>query len=245
MLAGCDLVFQVDVPDLCRDAGPFIAPVPLEGLPQARLFDPTLRADGRQLFFSQFDDLFVVTRNSTAEPFGAPQPTSLSTVGRDFDPSLTVDGLRLFYLVDNTMFESVREKTADAFGLGLARADVQDFLHSFDVSHDGLTIYYDTENDGFYMTRRPTLISAFGAPIAIGSERRWPSISHDELELFYEDEPTEQVFRVTRESRDAPFEGTGDVILQGADPEISDSGELLTFGPPNHEGFAVAERPCN
>jgi len=245
MLAGCDLVFKVEVPDLCRDAGPFIAPVPLDGLPSQRLFDPTLRADGLQLFFSQFDDLFVVTRDSTSEPFGMPQQTALSTPGRDFDPSLTLDGLRLFYLVDNVMFESVREKTIDAFGFGQARVDIEDFLHSFEVSHDGLTIYYNLQSGGFFMARRATLVSAFGARIPLGEGRLWPSISHDELELFYEDEPTEQVFRITRDSRDAPFEGMGVAILQGADPEISDSGEQLMFGPPSHEGFAVAERICN
>jgi hypothetical protein len=244
MLAGCDLVFKVEVPDLCRDAGPFSTPRTLGGVSQAHVYDPALRDDGLELFYVELIgdfDIFVATRASVDEDFAPPQ-TVYTTVANELDPALTLDGLHLFYIVDNQLFEAERRSRDEPFGPGQQHADLPN-LESFDISYDGLAIYYNEPFGDLYVATRATPLSPFSTPIAMGEPRAFPSVSHDQLELLFQD--SGQIFRVTRDSTAAAFDTTPEPIIPGSDPELSDSGEELVFGPPSQEGLAISTRLCN
>jgi hypothetical protein len=244
MLAGCDLVFKVDVPDLCRDAGPFSTPRTLEGVSQSHLYDPAMRDDGLELFYVELVgdfDIFVATRASVDDDFGQPQAV-YTTAANELDPALTADGLHLFYITDNQLYESERATRDEPFGPGLPRADLPN-VESFDISHDALTIYFNEPFGDLNMATRASPLSPFGAPVVIGAARAFPSVSHDQLELYFQDNG--QIFRLTRDSTRDPFDAMPELVITGEDPELSDSGEQLVFGPPSHEGLAVSTRICN
>jgi len=245
-LAGCDLVFKVEVPPgQCAGVGPFISPQVLPGIPGDTLFDPALPADRREVVFTQLTatnsfDLFIASRESEAGDFGAIQPLPFNTTASEDDGSFTADGLNLLYESGDQLFEAVRDNRADAFAVAVAHVDVPDIGQGFDITADGLTLYY---NDGsLFVVRRPTRVSPFGLPKNLGPERPWPSISHDELELFFDSDG--QIWRLTRETASDLFDGIPEQIFAGGDPDISDSNQELTFKPATQQGLAFAERAC-
>lgn len=248
-LAGCDLVFEVNVPDLCRTAGPFISQTPIEGMPQDHLFDPTLRDDGLELFFTRAVaaaafDIFSAQRATEDDPFGPATPLAFDTLQAETDGQLTLDGLHLFFLRDNALFEAVRDRRDVPFAGAQPRPDIDpgSGINGYDVSADGLTIYF-SKNDELLVAHRASLVSAFGAESVIGPRMDYPSISHDELELFFQSDAT--IARVTRPTTDAMFDATPEPVFPGGDPEITDDGLQLLFSPPSAMGLAIAHRNCD
>jgi len=250
-LAGCDLVFKVDVPDLCRTEGPFISQAVVQGIPSEHLFDPTMRDDGLEVFFTRSIggasfDIFVATRATTDEPFGPAAPLAFDTLRGESDAQITADGLSLFFLTDNALFLATRTRRDVPFTTADSRPDVDPGaggINGYDISADGLTIYL-SEGDDLLVARRPSPVSAFGPTSRIGPHMDFPSISHDELELFFQNVLDGMIYRVTRASRDAQFDGAPEAVFPGEDPEITDDGGQLLFSPPSGIGLAIAQRNC-
>jgi len=250
-LAGCDLVFTVDVPDLCRTEGPFISQAVVPGMPNEHLFDPTMRDDGLEVYFTRSIggasfDIFVATRATTDEPFGPAAPLAFDTLRGESDAQITADGLSLFFLTDNALFLATRTRRDVPFTTADQRPDVDpgtSGISGYDISADGLTIYL-SEGESLLVAHRPSPVSAFGPTSKIGPQMDFPSISHDELELFFQNTGDGMIRRVTRASKDAPFDGVPEVVFPGEDPEITDDGQQLLFGPPSGIGLAIAQRNC-
>ena len=251
LLAGCDLVFEIKLPDLCRTAGPFISQQAIAGIPQEHLFDPALRDDGLELFFTrniagaQFD-IFVATRSSVNEPFGPAAPLAFDTLQAETDGQLTADGLHLFFLMNNALFEAVRERRDVPFTGAQPRTDVDPGaagINGYDISADALALYF-SQGDELLVARRASVVSAFGAASVVGPRMDYPSISADELELFFQNPNDEMIYRVTRSSTKAMFDGAPEAVFPGEDPEITDDGLQLLFGPPSGTGLAIAQRNC-
>jgi hypothetical protein len=250
-LAGCDLVFKVNVPDVCSN-GSFVSQAVVDGMPQEHLFDPTLRDDGLELFFTRSIagaefDIFVATRATTDEPFGPASPLAFDSLQGETDAQLTADGLNLFFLTNNALFLATRTSRAVPFTTAKARPDVDPGaggINGYDISADGLTIYL-SEGDALLVAHRQSVVSPFGATSVIGPHMDFPSISHDELELFFQNIDDGTIRRVRRDSRDALFDGPAEVVFPGEDPEITDDGLQLVFGPPTGMGLAIAQRNCD
>ena len=250
-VAGCDLVFPLEPPAQLDasplGACPFLAPTELE--PSIiSAFDPSLRGDVLELWFSKNGgasdfDLYSVRRPSLTDPFGAEVAADgLNTNVSDTDPALTLDGLRMFYHSD-LITEAQRTSATEPFGTGSAHVDLPGNVVGIDISFDGLRIYYD-HVDGLRSQARLSLDTPFLMPATdLGPNRRFPSISHDELELFFDD-VAGNIYRVLRGSVTARFDGVPELIIAGGDAEISDSGKLLIFRSLVADRLAVSERSC-
>jgi len=244
-LAGCDLVFKLEpAPDASPlGACPFLAPVPLPPFTD-NVFDPSLRGDALELWFSRGgSELFSARRAALSAPFEREVAAdTLNTGENESDPAPTADGLRLFYSSGPSVIEARRASQKADFTTPIAHADLpgQD-LEGLDIAFDGLRIYYD-HVDGLRSQARVTLDTPFLTAADLGPRRSFPSISHDERELFFQD--NQKIYRVLRANVTDPFDGTPELILDGVDPEISDSGKLLVFKSITADGFAVSERTC-
>jgi hypothetical protein len=223
-------------------------------------FDGQLSRDGLEIWFTVGDRIHRGTRAArsdefTITPFAQiPEPSN--------DPALTADGNRMmFFHVDQPrrVFEGVRldpmSSTFDSIrpvtSIDLATGEFG--VQSLDLSWDGLTVYYVAgDNDTLYWARRPSRDAAFeehaplldmsGMPI---DDAVWPSISADQLELFYnrraDPDIAKNVYHRVRSSPTGRF-SEENVILIGADPDISPDGQSLIVS--QRPDLVVLDRIC-
>lgn len=236
LLAGCDLVFTVDVPEDCLaswERGPPAVGAPRlvsELVDPAPQFWPSLSADGRELYFaretggSQERDIFVTTRTARGEPWAAPAPVA----------ELATDG-------------DEQRLTLDATGT----------IAVFAANRDGST--------DLYYTTRPDRASPFGEPTRshfdiVNTSLNGdfdPELSLDGTRLYYAPylDDTRQYVRITsRSSDEQPFGPPADVgglaiTSQSGDPSLSSDERVLVFATGDQSGdndvyFTVRESPA-
>jgi hypothetical protein len=152
--------------------------------------------------------------------------------GHDFDPALTRDGLVMLFLHDDQIREVRRTSVEAEFPAvpstpqGLQRAG------GLDVSPDGLTVYYD-DGERLHVITRASLDSVFTGATELGFAGRFPSISPDEREIYYNTQ--DGIVRRRRASPPEPF-GDEEFVIEGAtgpldgfDAEISPDNTRLYF----------------
>ena len=204
-------------------------------------WDPSVSSDGLTLYFrtnrpdGQGDgDLYQATRDSQDELFSnvTNLGPNVNTRSMESNPCPSFDGLTLYFTSDfrgqNDLYAATRSTTKEEFGnvrnlgLGLNSDDSQP-----SVSQNGLALYFSSNRgDGFggadlYVATRAAVDEPFGNVSNLGARvnspgDEWgPSISADELTLFFSDSLSSP-FRVggkgrtdiwvtTRAARSEPF----------------------------------------
>lgn len=266
--AGCNQVFGLEAAGPKADAAPidgpgcsdgvFSGPMPLVELDDGiREFEPALRHDLLEVWFMQVgqarDELHRATRTDPSLPFGPRELAPFSSTVDDSDPSLTGDGLRLLFTSDRAGSNDVWEVTRPALDapfaeprlvLGLGPYNIM----SFDISFDGLTIYFQDSNVAIdtatYAATRPALDQPFADPaILIAPDARFPAISPDSLELFFNPPGSDQLARRARTSVDDAFTGEQVVLLDsGDDPDLAADGRTLIVA--RGSTLAILRRAC-
>jgi hypothetical protein len=224
-------------------------------------YDSTLPIDGLELWFSSPvlgpAHVFFLSRSTPSDPFqGTPKPAPFNVGNEvDTDPSITGDGLRIIYRSSNGpggdhAWEITRTSRSVPFGdaATLARGLETTNVHSLDIALDGKRLYF-TDNivGALYVATRDTLTGAFGTPVMlIPSGVAFPSISPDELEVFYQ--PLVggfDVLKVVRRVRASPSGDFGEEInvFNGAgDPEMGADSRTLYMSKDN--AFSTITRDC-
>ena len=203
-------------PQLCYDtpvnAGPLINTALFEG-------GPCLSQDGLTLLFGAArrnslgvldEDIYIATRETTAQPFGPAQnlgPAVNSLGFDDLSPELSLDGLTLYFsssrpggLGEADLYVTVRASTDDPWeppqnlGPGVNTAS---FEGQPSVSANGKTLYWDSGRlDGFgdfdiWMATRENIGEPFGPAVNVGPEVNsagpefGPALNQNEKQLFF------------------------------------------------------------
>ena len=259
-LAGCQLVFgQQPEPPPGPDAPPDAPACTGKFSPNIEL---VLEQDGSTKFDPATNELgelwFTVVGNSrdirlatpdgeggfethTAANFNDP-------TADDYDPAASADGNRLLFistrLGGSRVFEIVRN--AGMFGDPALLANVPP-VEGIDISDDGLRLYFN-DPMGLHVMERPDLGAAFANRRLLALDGDYPSISGDELEVYYNVELA-RIARRTRPnattefgSEESPLEGTTADFLDGNDAEISPDGTTLMYAVDNQ--ILAIRRPC-
>jgi hypothetical protein len=203
-------------PRLCYDlpvnVGPLINTANFEG-------GPSLSQDGLTLLFGaarlnslgQLDeDIYIATRETTAQPFDPPQnlgaPVNALGFG-DYSPELTNDGLTLYFsssrpggLGEGDLYVTTRESLDDPWeppqNLG-PNVNTPYFEGQPSISANGKTLYWDSVRpDGLgdfdiWKATRRDVGSDFGPAVNVGSEVNTVGpefgavISQNEKQLFF------------------------------------------------------------
>ena len=92
--------------------------------------------------------------------------------------------------------------------------------------------------------QRPSRDQPFGPPSPVlAADVAWPSLSPDELELYYQQPMMNGVYRRTRASTTIPFDGNETLVISDVEnPDVSSDGTKLYF---NNAGVFVMTRTCN
>jgi hypothetical protein len=200
--------------------GPWSAPVAITELNTTKKeYGDQIAADGLTLYFDSDrtggGDLYVAKRPSRTAPFGAAVLlTSLDTADQEGDASPRRDQLELMYTDYTTvcMMDARRATTADAFGTA-----TQTFCNASGayISRDGLTLYYNTVTDAFdegtlSVTTRVSDAVQFtaGAPIAelaAGATKGYPTLTDDELTMYFESGQPLDIYETTRATLTSPW----------------------------------------
>jgi hypothetical protein len=267
--AGCTQVFDIQptrlldahvVPDGvgCSDAS-FSSVTELTvftGAPEEA--DPTLRADGLELWFALRvtpGEFFIkrATRATIADAFGAIEDAPFGVAGLyERDPSLTLDGLRLLFISDRagafTLYETTRPALDEPFGPPNPLGGLPN-VNGFDISLDGLRLYYVTQGTELWTVARPDTSSPFANPVMLMDGLRFPTISPDELELFYV--PSSQSSGIVRRVRartfddnglPVPFDSAEEPIRAGTNPDIAPTAATMVYT--SASSVFAADRVC-
>ena len=167
--------------------------------------DPTVRADGLELYFERGSDIWRSVRPDVDAPWGTPvEVEELRADGSDQDPTLSPDGLALFFA--SARVDAAAKGGLDIFVATRPRRDApwtapvivpelnsaaDDFPGS--LSGDQLVIYMSSERDGsedLYRATRASLSAQWSPPSPIvelntGSGDRRPWISPDERAIYF------------------------------------------------------------
>ncbi len=186
---------------------------------------------------------FVVDENPTIEVGG---------VNIDPDPAITDDGLTVIYRAGNSstpeIWQATRGSRTDTTwnkmkltSLASARPE------SLEVSADGKTVYWAVGGQDLYSATRSTSTSDdFGPTKNIASGIRWPSISGDQLTLYYlKMGTTNDVWQMTRDTASSAFGNPTSVFAGGGkDPDVTSDGTAIVVGDLSSTGISFAERSC-
>jgi hypothetical protein len=114
--------------------------------------------------------------------------------------------------------------------LGLGPAST---THGLDVSADGLSLYLGSAS-GLLVARRASLTDRFSQPVPVGptpmtSPEVWyPSVSPDELEVYYQSQDAAVgVWRATRATPAEPFGAPALLINDSLDADLAGDGRTL------------------
>jgi len=265
VLAGCNQLYgleptvvlgadaRIDAPG-CADS-PFINPMKVAGTALDIGYDPTLSAGGHELWFSQdmgssSYDLMIATRADVNGGFDTATAFAHNSSMQDGDPALSGDGLVLVFISERvagiTIYQSTRPSLGAAFsppGPAGGAASSQGGA-GIDLSFDGLTLYFIGDAYELRSVHRATRSDAFGAESPVlATDVAWPSLSPDELELYYMKSAGAGIYRRTRASPTLPFDANElQISSGGGDPDVSSDARQLFF---DSGDIFVMTRTCN
>ena len=283
VVAGCGrLDFQTDVvtfhdaagPDAaCLGTGTFtdiqkIASGSTNDLQTAAFITP----DGLGLVWDQYDGpnqhLWTSTRASRADPFPAGVAIAGTFTGVDqYGGSLTADGLELYFdsqgVPKNCIYRATRTSTSAAFDPPVELSALCQTLDmaGAQISADGLTLVYSSENDvagegDLYITERADRTGEFptgkmlgGLPTGVG----YPALSADRLRLWFEEESGSAIkivsaVRISPSDVFSQLHDVSEIDTNGdeGDPSLTLDESVLTFVSHRDGSYApyIATRPC-
>jgi hypothetical protein len=262
-LGGCNQLFGLDETVLIRAdaaidapgcaASPFASPVQVEGAFVTNDVDPGSGDDPRELWLARLNgsnkyDIWIATRADASSPFDNGSFFAHNSAEHDGDAAVSADGLVVMFLSHRTSAIGVYESTRTAIGATFTppRAVTPGGDRGIDLSVDGLTLYYMNVDFGLRAIRRPTRDQPFGPPgdvLATGIE--WPSVSPDELEVYFAKPLGQGMYRRTRGSTSVAFDDASETLISpgGADPDVSSDSTRLYFV--SGGGVSVMTRTCN
>jgi hypothetical protein len=267
-LAGCDSVFGLrdrpDGGDRVHDAEVAIDGVDASGVepcaswgPRSQLNEfltghaaPTMTADGLELWVASTSadpDLFAGTRGLALGPYAIVQVAALNSVFEETEPSLSADGLVAMFLSTRNgspahLFEVRRPDRSSPWANVIEHDELDPDtrpIDSFELSADAQTIYLARANGQLTQSSRVDPAPAFTGERSIASLRVHPTLSPDELTLYYD---LQGLHQRQRPDRTAAFDPASDVdlMITGRDPEISADGRTLVYVDGADEIFAVS-----
>ncbi len=201
--------------------------------------DPSTTGDPLELWYSRTGivatyDVEGARRANDGAPYDASIAFDYNKPGIDRDPALSADGLVLAFTSDTSgtlqPYESRRATTTESFGapvlLPLAQAAVD---NGIELSADGLTLYFADDRRDLRSVRRSDRSSPFGAASEILSQNvENPTLSSDELELYYSRADDTKTYRRTRRNREGAFDDNETEIFADAlEPDLSPDGQRL------------------
>ena len=230
---GLDPAIEIDapppdvgyVPPGCAGAR-FVATTDLGVMTTGEIHDPTM-LDDQEIWFTFHStttgyQIASATRTASTEPFGAPVLGDVMRSTDDTDPAITYDGLHVLFISDDSrVYQSDRAARGAAWSAPslVPGIDGESAGLGFDVTPDGLSIYM-ASTVGVRTATRSTAIGTFGpvTNLADGVMMQFPSISPDELELFFNLPGTTELHRITRTDRALDFDISKDeIVYQDAD----------------------------
>jgi hypothetical protein len=199
--------------------------------------DPGATANVRELWFSRTGivptyDIATATRSSDTAPFDMQADFAHSSNASDRDPSPSADGLALVFTSDRDgtlrAYESRRASTSDAFGPPVA-FPISGVDNGVELSSDGLTLYFSDDRRDLRAVHRTDRNSPFGAASEILAQNvERPTLTADELELYYSRSDATNVFRRTRRNATAAFDDDEKLVLADAiEPDVTSDGQRL------------------
>ena len=235
---------------LCEQ--PFSAPSVLTELTGSATGEPSITADGLQLYWmlqtggSQFEvhhaDRLVATDAFTTRDRFMPIPIEAT----DQDPSVSGDGNLIVYrglaaTVPRAYFIINNGSTWSTPALVSGLEDQT--ISALDLSPDGLTLYFTNGSNNLRRATRPNLMVDFVYDATgLGADLTFPTVAADGRELFYHD--GSGISRVIRP--DTSFGWQSNTAMQVLpsvfDPDLSPDGTRLYVG--NGNGISVATRTC-
>jgi hypothetical protein len=263
-LAGCNQLFGLDetvliTADAAIDApgcagSPFGNPQQVLGTVLDNDFDPSESSAGRELWFVRNPntmtdfDIWIATRGSATGAFDAGASFQYNSAMNDGDPSLSGDGLIVVFFSSRggtrLAYESKRTTIdgplSQPVPLPASPAD------GIDLSFDGLTLYYIDDNGALVAIRRPARDQPFGMPgSSLAAAVRYPSLSPDELELYFTKPMRGEIYRRTRATTTAAFDPASEttILLDGGDPDVSPDSLRLHYSVSGD--IHVMTRTCN
>jgi len=262
-LVGCNQVYGLDgttlddpsdfEPKDCS-AVRFNAPMPIAEFAGGDTeFDPQLSPDGNELWYVTNPngpyEMFLATRPAAGMPFVTMKANLTVEAGVNKDPSMTADGRRLMFVhiaSDSFVMEVLRDDVASPFGLPRIVAGLGNRpIGAIDVSWDGLRIYYHEENGTIHtlwFASRPTRDAPFEGNRMLFEDVMFPTVSADELEIYYNRYGSARLYRRVRANKDDPFGPEEFILDEGTDPDIAPSSNQLVVG--RAQGLAILERVC-
>ena len=224
--------------------------------------DPSTSETPLELWYTTFDstthwDIRVATRASADAPFDSGAAFPFNSVMDEHDPTLSADGLVLDFgsnrVTATSVYEVARATINDPFASPrlvapmLAEGAVDGGI---DLSADGLRLYVADYTGDLRMVERASRSDVFGAPgpvLASGVFR--PSVSPDELELYYEERVSSGgligLSHRTRTTTTIAFPAIGDPIAaQVGNPDVSTDSTRLYVASAAYI-ISVFTRTCN
>lgn len=219
--------------------------------------DPTISADGLELFFGSDRpgvgnlDIWHSTRTSLAATFAAPTLVAeLATIGDDSAPAISGDGLTIYFRRGTDIFRATRATTTSPFtSVGLdAELSSAELDTNPVVSHNGLFASVTRETTAtdreLYLYARGSTSDAWGIPrklieLSTPLSESGAALSDDGLQLwFHSDRGTAgggqlDVYLASRASGFAPFVAAPVTELNTAvvesDPAVTRDLRIMVF----------------
>jgi hypothetical protein len=263
-VAGCNSVLGPDethgyVAPGCSGSR-FTGPFPLTTITSDdSIWDPSQGDDPLELMVSLQDPntsllhINRATRRDTSSAYTLAEVPFSDPMIEDHDPSITAHGGRLLFLssrVDGAhLWEALRDSNG-TFSQPAIVNSVEAFDTGFDMSIDGLTIYYADSRGTpttypLFTASRPDLASDFGPPTKLLDDGiQYPSISPDQLELYYHSPASDNsIRRRVRPALEAPF-GDEEIVAPGVeDPDVSADARTLLMSSYGSLQFMTRDCP--
>ncbi len=218
-------------------------------------FDGQLGADGRELWMVAREPVTQAFRayRSLRAPLDSDFPLATKVElapGRSVtDPSLATDGRRIMFVSrvpTDVVLEAVRETPDGAFGAPALISGLGSISVAYiDLSFDGLTVYYGNFAGDLWTASRATVDEPFVDARMLMTNIARPSVSPDQLELFYgkATSPGGPIYRRLRPAVSEPFGPDETVVVdRGGDPDVSPDSRTLVIS--DLGGLTLLTREC-
>jgi hypothetical protein len=225
----------------------------LAGL-ESELFDGAMFGD--ELWMTREEDgdrkIQLAIRDTTGVYAAPVKPPFVDLDADEYEVGISGDGRRLVFIsnrddLEPRVFEATRPEPTEPFGAAIEVAGLPSGIQGLDLSFDGLALYISDSKMQVRVARRSSLETTFGNASALADAQNdpvlgeSPSISPDELELFYLF--GSEIFRRVRAGRDARF-GPPELISAGFDPDLANDGGALVHSNVATGQLQTLRREC-